>query len=132
MEAYLAAYQEGPEVSVDYVYFPPERDNSWAYAESIDWLVEYEIQECERINQDLYAFLIAYTMASTVDMGWEPEVVWTYVGSIDGEYRIITNSRNIPAALQDGFVEANYMNPSEIDPENVVDAEDVFAVEMAP
>lgn len=59
--------------------------------------------------------------AATVEMGWEPEIVWNYVGVRGEEYKIITNSRNISPVLRDGFVEEDHVNPwEELHPENIV------------
>lgn len=114
LNSYLEACQEGPEVAVDYMYFLPENASHYEYyRDSGNKLIEYNIRDSVIINDKLYGFLISYDTQASKE-GYIPiTTAWTYVASIDGEYRILNSSRNIPDNIKDNFSEEEFVVPDE-------------------
>lgn len=99
-EMYLAACKNGYASSVDYVYF----ENDWeaeVYAETSNKLLNYNIGETKQINDSLYAFKVEFESAA--DKALDQTTAYNFVAMIGEDYKVITNPRNIPAALQENF-----------------------------
>lgn len=110
LKEYLDVTMDSVEEAVEYVYF----NNDWEkgyYTNCSDYVVDYEILSSEKINDDLNAFLISYTNKSDQEQGTSKNA-YNFVAVIDGEYRIITNVRNIPEDLKDGLDETKYSSDS--------------------
>lgn len=119
---YLETCKNGYTKAVDYVYF----DNDWEAAfytgNPSDKLLEYKICEITEINESLTAFKVEFESASDRALG-EKTTAYNFVAVIRGEYKVITNSRNIPENLRDNFDEDLYQNSAG---ENEITANDVL------
>lgn len=103
MDAYLKAYEEGPEVSVEFVYYPEEYADFYTYYRDSGYnLLSYEIKDRQRINDSLYAFHMYYVTE------WRGTEAYTFVAWIDNEYRIILNTEYIPLDLKQGIDEKDF------------------------
>lgn len=70
------------------------------------YLLDYEIDKAEKINDDLYAFTIltqksASDAEDTSDGLYDR--IFNFVGRIDGKLYIIRNERDIPESIREGF-----------------------------
>lgn len=104
MNAYLEAFQEGAEASVEFVYFPEKYADFYeAHRNSGDKLLSYEIRDVRRINDELYAFRIYYASET-----YSSEA-YTFVAQIDNEYRIVVNTAYLPEELKQGVDENDFI-----------------------
>lgn len=97
MISYLKAYQQGPDQSVFFCHFEDSADQI-AYRISGPILKKYKIMEASQINESLYSFTIHMRLGETID-----QIVYNFVGNIDGEWKIMNNTSNIPEALQENL-----------------------------
>lgn len=103
MDAYLKACEEGPEASVNFVYYPEEYADLYTYHRNSGYkLLSYEIKDRQRINDSLYAFHMYYVTE------WRGSEAYTFVARIDNEYRIIGNTDYIPFDLKEGIDERDF------------------------
>lgn len=103
MDAYLKACEEGPEASVEFVYYPEEYADLYTYHRDSGYnLLSYEIKDRQRISESLYAFHMYYVTE------WRDTEAYTFVARIDNEYRIILNTEYIPLDLKQGIDEKDF------------------------
>ena len=83
---YMEAYRKGTEYAVEYTHFEDEFVRE-AYIISGDNLLDYKIENVEKINDNLYAFtILVRTEQSTFYSGDIFERVFNFVARIDDEW----------------------------------------------
>ena len=83
---YMEAYRKGTEYAVEYTHFEDEFVRE-AYIISGDKLLDYKIENVEKINDNLYAFtILVKTEQSTFYSGDIFERVFNFVARIDDEW----------------------------------------------
>ena len=83
---YMEAYRKGTEYAVEYTHFEDEFVRE-AYIISGDKLLDYKIENVEKINDNLYAFtILVRTEQSTFYSGDIFERVFNFVARIDDEW----------------------------------------------
>lgn len=121
-ERYLNACKVSYTEAVDFVYFDNDWEADFYVGNPTDKLLEYEILGEKEINNSLFAFQVKFESASDRALG-KTTTAYNFVGIIDGEYKVITNTRNVPAPLQDNFDETEYQNTAgdnEVSPNEVM------------
>lgn len=113
-EEYLEVCKSGYKNAAEYVYF----DNDWEMEFFVgnvgEKLLDYTILGSESINDSLTAFQVELETASDRTLGRKP-TIYNFVAKIDGEYKVITNIRNVPDSLREGIDEDKYTSPDSND-----------------
>ena len=106
MVNYMETARDGYNKLVDKDYFPEEYQ--WARElseQSPQYVVDYEIESAERVNKNLYAFIL---LVKTDDTRGKYERLANFVGYIDGKLYRIANTHFIPENMTAGLIEAKY------------------------
>ena len=119
---YLETCKNGYTDAVDYVYFDNAWESTFYTGNPYDKLLEYKIYEITEINDFLTAFKVEFESASDRALG-KKTTAYNFVAVIHGQYKVITNSRNIPENLRENFDEDKYQNSAG---ENEVSADEVL------
>lgn len=110
---YMEAYRKGTEYAVEYTHFEDEFVRE-AYIISGDKLLDYKIENVEKINDNLYAFtILVKTEQSTFYSGDIFERVFNFVARIDDEWYFLNGVSHIPADLQENLDIEKYTNTGE-------------------
>ena len=119
---YMEAYRKGTEYAVEYTHFEDEFVRE-AYIISGDKLLDYKIENVEKIN--LYAFtILVKTEQSTFYSGDIFERVFNFVARIDDEWYFLNGVSHIPADLQENLDIEKYTNTGE----NIVERDDIVDI----
>lgn len=122
IENYMAAYQNGTEGSVEYMYFEDDLRRS-AYMASGDKLIAYKMEGAEKINDKLYALTLLVKTNSTVfHFGDEYQRIYNFAAQIDGKWFYLNGVANIPSDIRDNL----NVNDYSYNDENIVDQDDVL------
>ena len=122
VEQYMNAYKNGTGESVDYMHFESEFIRS-AYIDSGDKLIDYQIEDAEKINDDLYCFtLLMKSQSSVFQSGDEYQRVFNFAARIENEWYYINGVSNIPPAIQENLDVSKYTYTGE----NIVDPDDII------
>lgn len=73
-------------------------------------MIDYTVLNSEFINDSLTAFQVELETASDRALGRKP-IIFNFVAKIDGDYKVITNIRNVPDSLREGIGEGKYTSP---------------------
>ena len=103
-DTYMSAYEMGVEESVKYAHFESDVIRK-AYLESGDKLLDYEVEDIEKINDNLYAFTILVKTMQTNDAYLR---AYNFVALIDNTWRYTNHVDHIPAYLKDNLDEKKY------------------------
>ena len=96
-----------------------------AYIISGDKLLDYKIENVEKINDNLYAFtILVKTEQSTFYSGDIFERVFNFVARIDDEWYFLNGVSHIPADLQENLDIEKYTNTGE----NIVERDDIVDI----
>ena len=121
---YMEAYRKGTEYAVEYTHFEDEFVRE-AYIISGDKLLDYKIENVEKINDNLYAFtILVKTEQSTFYSGDIFERVFNFVARIDDEWYFLNGVSHIPADLQENLDIEKYTNTGE----NIVERDDIVDI----
>ena len=121
---YMEAYRKGTEYAVEYTHFEDEFVRE-AYIISGDKLLDYKIENVEKINDNLYAFtILVKTEQSTFYSGDIFERVFNFVARIDDEWYFLNGVSHIPADLQENLDIDKYTNTGE----NIVERDDIVDI----
>ena len=121
---YMEAYRKGTEYAVEYTHFEDEFVRE-AYIISGDKLLDYKIENVEKINDNLYAFtILVKTEQSTFYSGDIFERVFNFVARIDDEWYFLNGVSHIPADLQENLDIEKYTNTGE----NIVERDDIVYI----
>ena len=121
---YMEAYRKGTEYAVEYTHFEDEFVRE-AYIISGDKLLDYKIENVEKINDNLYAFtILVKTEQSTFYSGDIFERVFNFVARIDDEWYFLNGVSHIPADLQENLDIEKYTNTGE----NIVERDDILDI----
>ncbi len=108
-EDYMEAGKKGLHSSeaLSYCYYSPNSEFYRQMDETTPWFVlDYEIDQIEKINDGLYAFTVltkkSASDAEDTSAGYYDRI-FNFVGEIDGRQYIIKNIRDIPEALTEGL-----------------------------
>lgn len=101
---YMEAAKTGTKKAVQYTHF--ESRNKTAYLESNDHLIDYKIVNIEKINDNLFAFTVSVVSAYARE--GKPEMVYNFVGKINGQMYIMLSTAEIPADIRENFNPDNY------------------------
>ena len=120
----MEAYRKGTEYAVEYTHFEDEFVRE-AYIISGDKLLDYKIENVERINDNVYAFtILVKTEQSTFYSGDIFERVFNFVARIDDEWYFLNGVSHIPADLQENLDIEKYTNTGE----NIVERDDIVDI----
>lgn len=122
VEAYLEAYQRGgtPE-SVKYMHFEDDFVRT-AYIDTHNKLVDYTIEDIEKINDDLYAMTLQMKSEQSILVyGDIFRTIYNFVARIDGQWYYIGNVVHIPEKLQENLDVEKYTPRGE----DIIDFDDV-------
>ncbi len=120
----MEAYRKGTEYAVEYTHFEDEFVRE-AYIISGDKLLDYKIENVEKINDNLYAFtILVKTEQSTFYSGDIFERVFNFVARIDDEWYFLNGVSHIPADLQENLDIEKYTNTGE----NIVERDDIVDI----
>lgn len=106
MVDYMEAARDGYSKLVDRDYIPAEYQ--WAKElteQSPEYVVDYEIESAERVNDKLYAFILLIKLNTTAEKYMR---VANFVGEIDGKLYRIANISYIPEDMEAGLDAAKY------------------------
>ena len=121
---YMEAYRKGTEYAVEYTHFEDEFVRE-AYIISGDKLLDYKIENVEKINDNRYAFtILVKTEQSTFYSGDIFERVFNFVARIDDEWYFLNGVSHIPADLQENLDIEKYTNTGE----NIVERDDIVDI----
>ena len=121
---YMEAYRKGTEYAVEYTHIEDEFVRE-AYIISGDKLLDYKIENVEKINDNLYAFtILVKTEQSTFYSGDIFERVFNFVARIDDEWYFLNGVSHIPADLQENLDIEKYTNTGE----NIVERDDIVDI----
>lgn len=121
---YMEAYRKGTEYAVEYTHFEDEFVRE-AHIISGDKLLDYKIENVEKINDNLYAFtILVKTEQSTFYSGDIFERVFNFVARIDDEWYFLNGVSHIPADLQENLDIEKYTNTGE----NIVERDDIVDI----
>ena len=116
--------RKGTEYAVEYTHFEDEFVRE-AYIISGDKLLDYKIENVEKINDNLYAFtILVKTEQSTFYSGDIFERVFNFVARIDDEWYFLNGVSHIPADLQENLDIEKYTNTGE----NIVERDDIVDI----
>lgn len=111
---YLSACEESYADAISYVYFANDWEEEAWMGSGQDHLVEYEILNGPRqLNESLFVIQCNLQTAAELTMGISPAAAYNFVAIIDGQYYVITHTRNIPPDLHKGFDISIYTNTSD-------------------
>ena len=86
------------------------------------WL-DYKIEDIEKVNDHLYAITVqTKTNTSVLHHGDEFEIVYNFVGNIDGKWYFMNGISHIPASIRDNLDPNKYT----YDDDRIVNKEDVI------
>lgn len=106
MVDYMEAARNGYSKVVDRDYIPEEYQ--WAKElteQSPEYVIDYEIESAERVNDNLYAFILLVETDATMEKYTR---VANFVGIIDGKLYRIANTSYIPESISEGLNAAQY------------------------
>jgi len=109
-ETYMEALKTGTKEAVQYMHF--ENDRRIAYVDSTGKLVDYKIENIEKINDNLYAFTVS--VKTTIEKDYHTS--YNFVGRIDGELYVMNGVRQIPESISDNLDPNKYT----YDDENII------------
>ena len=111
---YLSMCEKSYGDAISYVYFANDWEEDAWRGSGQDRLVDYEILNGPRqLNESLFVIQCKLQTASALAMGISPTAVYHFVAIIDGQYYVITHTRNIPPDLHKGFDISIYTNTSD-------------------
>ncbi|MCI8810287.1 MAG: hypothetical protein HFF84_09200 [Oscillibacter sp.] len=118
-EYYATLQNDGFDEAVNFCYFRPENsmEKEMYVANVGPILASYEIKKIDRINKDLYLIIINCTFSDS-----DSQLIYNYTINYDGKLRIVTNPRNIPDNLKQGFDEAHHAKNSD----TLIDTDDII------
>lgn len=122
LDNYFSALKKGAEEAVEYIHFEND-DIKEAYLASGCYLIDYNIEEIEKVNDHLYAITVqTKTNTSVLHHGDEFEIVYNFVGNIDGKWYFMNGISHIPASIRDNLDPNKYT----YDDDRIVNKEDVI------
>lgn len=124
IENYMNAYKNGTAKAAEYIHFEDEFKKS-AYILSGDRLLAYKIESAEKINDNLYGFVILVKTEQTEFYSGDVyERVYNFVARIQDKWCFLNGVSNIPTELRDNLDVKKY---TYID-ENIVDSGDIVDI----
>jgi beta-lactamase regulating signal transducer with metallopeptidase domain len=107
---YIKAVKTGDiSTAIGYMYYEDERD--YPQPDETPWFTDYNIVSYGYINDELYSVTITVD-ADTLSQGWN------FLGSINGEWKVIANAGQIPADIAENidynkyvYSDPNILNP---------------------
>lgn len=103
---YMEAARDGFNKLVDMDYLPEEFQWTKELSmQSAEYVIDYEIESAEKINEDLYAFVILIKTNATMEKYTR---IANFVGIIGGEVYRIANTAHIPENLREGLDAEKY------------------------
>lgn len=126
--AYMDAYKTGPKESVAFAHFEDDFIRT-AYLNTDDRLIEYEIENMEMLSDSLVALTILIKTTQTVSY-WGDDFypVYNFLVKIEDEWYFVNGVSHIPPSIQDGLDVNKYTYAEE----NMIDHDDVFAIDLEP
>lgn len=106
-EGYLETCKSGYTDAVDFVYFDNDWEAEFYVGNPMNKLLEYTIIDEQQINDSLVAFEVEFESAADRNLG-QTVTAYNFVGIVDGEYKVMTNARNIPESLRENFDEDDF------------------------
>lgn len=112
LKNYMEAYKDGgTSESVVYTYFMDESKKK-IYADTNDHLIDYKVEESEKINDDLYAYTILVQTEQLKELKLIKEGeylrIYNFVARIDGRLYYINGINNIPDNIKNDLDEEKY------------------------
>lgn len=125
LENYFAALKEGADKAVEYAHFEDDFTRE-AYVDSGSYLIDYEIEDAEKVNENLYAFtILSKTNTSVLYQGDEPMRVYNFVGKVDGNWYFMNGVAHVPEDIQENFDPSKYL----YNDDNIVDRDGVLVTQ---
>lgn len=122
IDKYYSALKKGTEETIEYIHFEDDEIKE-VYLESGSYLIDYRIEDIEKVNEQLYALTtLAKTNTSVLHQGDEFKKVYNFVGNIDGEWYFMNGISHIPESISDNLDPSKYS----YDDEKIVNKEDVM------
>ena len=119
---YFSSFKKGTEEAIEYIHFEDD-DIKEAYLNSGSYLIDYKIEDIEKVNDNLYAITVqTKTNTSVLHHGDEFEIVYNFVGNIDGKWYFMNGISHIPASIRDNLDPNKYT----YDDDRIVNKEDVI------
>lgn len=118
---YMNAFKKGTSESVKYMNFEDDFLKS-AYIDSNDKLLDYKIENVEKINDNLYSIEIsAKTESSKFYSGETYQKAFNFVGYIDGKWKYMNGVSEIPDNIRDNLNVDDFKKNDE----NIVNQQDI-------
>lgn len=125
LENYLSALKEGVDKAVEYAHFEDDFTRE-AFIDSGSYLIDYEIEDAEKVNENLYAFsILSKTNTSVLYQGDEPIRVYNFVGKVNGDWYFMNGVAQVPEDIQENFDPSKYSYSDD----NIVDRDDVLVTQ---
>lgn len=122
LDSYYTHYQEGVAESVKLMYFS-DAQMKQAYVDSNDYLIDYKLENIEKINEKLYAVTVnCKTMYSMILIPDEFEKVYNFIAYIQGNWVYINNISQIPMELQENLNPEKYVYDNHF----IIEADDII------
>lgn len=125
LENYFSALKEGVDKAVEYAHFEDDFTRE-AFINSGSYLIDYEIEDAKKVNENLYAFtILSKTNTSALYQGDEPIRVFNFVGKVDGDWYFMNGVAQVPENIQENFDPSKYSYSDD----NIVERDDVLVTQ---
>lgn len=113
-EFYAAGMDNDLETAVNYVFYPEERREECRYAFTHGGVLvnSYDILDCKKINENLFAFAMEAQSIHTEATGI-PDHYYNFVMRFEDRLYVVTNSNNVPDSICDSSVLVEYSHSTE-------------------